>query len=93
MTNRHNLNSKMDRGHLKESVALPNWVKAQMVYHGLTVRGLARKYGVSKTTIAKLLSGRARFERKRKAYGLLKSLATDYPALLPVLRKLYPSEF
>jgi len=52
----HNIHSKMDSEHLKESVALPKWVKAQLVYNGLTVRGIARRYGVSQTTIAKLLS-------------------------------------
>ena len=90
---RHNIHSKMDSEHLKESVALPKWVKAQLVYNGLTVRGIARRYGVSQTTIAKLLSGKVRFERRRKAHELLKSIATDFPALLPVLKKLYPSEF
>jgi len=83
----------MDREHLKESVALPNWVKASLVYNGLTVREIARHYRVSPTTIAKLLSGKARFERRRKAHELLKAIALDFPVLLPVLKKLYPSEF
>ena len=83
----------MDRAHLRESVALPNWVKAQLVYYGLSVRALARRYDVSPTTIAKLLSGKIRFERRRKAEELLRAIAQDYPFLRPVLQKLYPSEF
>ncbi len=83
----------MDRVHLRESVALPNWVKSQMVYHGLTIRGLAKRYGVSPTTIAKILSGKIRFERRRKAEGVLKAISHDYPALRPVLQKLYPNAF
>jgi len=82
----------MDKVHLRKSVALPNWVKAEMVYHGLSIRGIAKRYGVSKTTIAKILAGKARFERRRKAEALLKELVQDYPALIPVLLKLYPSE-
>jgi transcriptional regulator with XRE-family HTH domain len=83
----------MNGEHLKESVALPRWVKSELVYHGLSVKGLARRYKVSPATIAKILSGKARFERRRKAHELLKAIASDYPVLLPVLKKLYPSEF
>jgi len=83
----------MNGEHLKESVALPNWVKSELVYYGLSVKGIARYYRVSPATIAKLLSGKARFERRRKAHELLKAIASDFPALLPVLKKLYPNEF
>jgi len=83
----------MEKKRLNESVALPNWVKSQLAYYGLTVRGLARKYGVSPTTVAKLLSGKARFERLRKSHELLHAIAGDYPYLVPIFRKLYPQLF
>ena len=68
---------------------IPKWVLHQLLEHDLTVRKLARQYGVSHKTISRLLRGH-NYKRTGIHKELYKRIQEDYPFLKEVFSRLYP---
>jgi len=60
--------------------AVPNEIKAELIKRGLSIRYLARKYGVSHFQIGLILAG-WKFTRRGKWQKVKEQLLKDYPWL------------
>jgi len=68
------------RKKVKRYIPIPNDVKAELVRRGLTVRGLAQRYGVSHFLIGRILAG-WNFKHSGKWEEVKEALLKDYPWL------------
>jgi len=68
---------------------IPKWVLHILIEHDLTIRQLARKYGVNHKTISRLLRGYP-YKRKGIHKELYQKLQEDYPFFKTIFSRLYP---
>ena len=68
------------RKRVKRYISIPNDVKAELVRRGLTVRGLAQRYGVSRFLMGRILAG-WEFKKAGKWEEVKEALLKDYPWL------------